>query len=370
MDPSESTSSSELLPSLDTESAYIFVTFLLIMSIFSVSISMLANVALNSQRSANAIQNQEVSYQMARAGLSVWMGKSRQDYEINHKNSSEGMSGEACRGLDDVNIAAGLGPSRRTMRCHNSKTGGDTLSENFTHHWGWGFPITDAAADDGDTLLLGEKVYLPSGELTHQAGDTGFFRIKRVVHADGESMLNEEVLMGNEQWYEPCVDPGNDSLTINVNTANHVFLKEIPLADTTTKTIGSGVAEKIIEHRSGSTESTDDPNNNGKIELNEEVYTGSAEPFRNFREFREFLESELSSSQKSDYNKFDVSGNVEFGGGSRKFCAHIVGASVDDEGKVKSRYNLWAKIKGPSNDQREESKGVARIISLEQVEEN
>lgn len=297
------------------ESGYILIAFLVLVAILAATVSMFALTALNNQKSVSASIDRETSYQMARAGLSAWMGKVREDYETYHITPDFG--------------------------------GTDT--ETLAHPWGWGHPITKWA-DDGDTLMLGEKVFLPSGEKTAQEGDAGFFRITHVEGASGELLQTFAELSCKASPEDPPVDTG----PINVNTASDSFLQQIVYDHDPTKKLTADMAQEIIEHRSGSTDSTSDPDGDGEIELNEEDYSGTPNPFEpNYNDICELLDG-MGDFDKVEHCQDPPSyfrDNTTMTSNGGKFCVDVRGAAIDVTSppsyEVRSTYNLRAKVQRP-----------------------
>lgn len=351
------------------EDGYIFIAFLFLVALLAATVSMFALMALNNQRSATASHDQETSYQMARAGLSVWMGKVREDYENNHfTDDPDNMCNyKYCEEMTDGKAAAGLGPSRRSQNCPCGGGGGGGADprETLEHPWGWGNPITDKADEDGDTLLLGEKVYFPSGELSAQRGDSGYFRIKKVIDASGE--LEETP----DNVETDCKDSGGSSGGLNVNTASSKFLQQV-VYDTEGHTLTKPMAEAIIKERSGSDQSVSDPDGDG-IELEEEVYTdGLPDPFDSKEDACEYLADNFGDIEKEHCEFPSVLGdNIAVESHQGKFCADIRGAAIkntggsSDDPEVTSRYDLRAKVERPIADESEDTFAI-RVLTIEQ----
>ncbi|MFB6226952.1 MAG: hypothetical protein ABEH89_01345 [bacterium] len=358
-----------------TESGYIFVAFLLLMSMVAATVSMFALMALNNQRSANAYLDSETSYQMAQTGLNVWMGKIREDYEWNHWNSDlDDMSKYSwCEDMSGYSAAVGFGPSRRTRSCVGSGSGSSDPRETLLHHWGWGHPITDAADEDGDTVLLGERVFLPSGKLKAQQGDSGYFRILRVEAASGE-------LQQTPGGLETSCKSTSGQGELNVNTASHKFLQEVAYDTNPIRTLTEDMADAIIEERSGSSKSLADPDGNGVVELDEEVYDlSNADPFDSKGDVCDFLDKFSKFNKKDHCKPADAifPGNIHVISHDGKFCADIRGASIEvpeqsdgisfknnNKYTVKSRYDIRVKVQRPT--QKEDTKPL-QVLTVQKL---
>lgn len=350
------------------ESGYVLIAFLVLVAILAATVSMFALTALNNQKSVSASLDQETSYQMARAGLSIWMGKVRQDYQDNHKISNISQKNYPfCDNMTIVSLAVG-GQTRRKHNCIGAGAAGPAdPRDHYVDAWGWGKEVTSGADDDGDTLLLGERVFLPSGELSAQRGDSGYFRLTQVEDASGEIAQTADTMN--------CKSPVANSIDtgpINVNTASHTFLQQIPYDTNPVRYLTANMASAIIEYRSGSSESTNDPDGDGVIELNEEVYTSSADPFDppyyedlcdlldgmgNFDGSSTDGDNENHCSKPSKFRQHITTKSEQ-----DKFCATVRGAAIDikNPGAIKygaepdydvtSMYSLRAKVQRPAKD--------------------
>lgn len=380
------------------EQAYVLVVFLLLIVLLSTTVATFSLTSMYNLREAESIRNREVGYQMARSGLSLWVGNIKKDWEDNHPGSlcgTKGYSDEGddggstgdqpaeCRGFDSLSCSASFSMSRIQAKCCDyedaptrggggsgggSSPSGKECYEAYSpdHYWGWGADIINGSSGFG--IPMGDTVWIPSETSgpSPRDGDIGYFRILTVEAADGEFHEDGRYLENPEDYDLPkpvstcrtdAVDPRSDPVAINVNTANYNHLRQVKYDYDTgdTKALSHEMVMALIEERSGSTYDVDEDEG---FKLNDEEYSRFlADPFESNSEVCPVLQrvddtfDDDHGCKPGDYTTgifkyITVAADDEAG-----YCARIEGGTLSETGEALQGYQIRAKVRqSPNND--------------------
>lgn len=369
------------------ERAYVLVVFLLLIALLSTTVATFSLTSIYNLREADAIRDREVGYQMARSGLSLWMGNIKKDWEENHDGSSSESDGDdgdvgtgveddrkICEGFDPMTCSASFSMSRAQARCcdyedaptrDDGGSGGDSEQEELDvvsygpdHYWGWGADIIEG--EYGIGIDMGDTVWIPSETSgpSPRDGDVGYFRILHVETADGEFPDDGANLEDHEKYEAPepttsCRDvanPGNDK-RIDVNTASYDHLRQVKYnpRNGDTKALSHEMVMDLIEERSGGNY---DVREGEEFTLRDEEYTWAADPFEHPSEVCEVLQ-EVDDTFDGDHG---CEGNYDNGIFdyiklralyTTRYCARIEGGVLSESGPPRKGYEIRAKIERP-----------------------
>lgn len=344
---------------------YALVTFLWLAAILAATVAMFSTIAIFRHEDSEAIRAREVSYQLARSGLSLWMGHVRTDVIVSPspgEDSDEDGSDEDDKVNTPENQKSGpwmlLGQLTRSKLnsipdinddSKNEKNG-DTV-DAFTDPWGWDSTIVE-------NISMGDTVYLPSRRQTYQTGDLGYFKIISIVDESG-------VVASDTNNTDPALSTSEE---ININTASYRALRSIKISqgpEENAEYLSDRLAKAIIERRSGSSQSVSDPNGNGIIELSEEVYSdGKSNPFSNINpDACNYLQSIDPTFGRQNCLQLHRHAKTQSDG---LFTVEIKAGTVDPDGNIIGRYYLKARIDRRGIDPEYSADGPLRIISIKE----
>lgn len=379
------------------ERAYVLVVFLLLIALLSTTVATFSLTSIYNLREADAIRDREVGYQMARSGLSLWMGNIKRDWEENHDGSSSEDNGgngddgdvgtgveddpKLCEGFDPRSCSASFSMSRVQARCCDYEdaptrgsggddgSGGDSEEEDWDvvsygpdHHWGWGADIIDGA--DGSGIDMGDTVWIPSETSgpSPRDGDVGYFRILHVETAEGEFHDNGANLEDHEKYEAPepttsCRDHDDDKDSqIDVNTASYDHLRQVKYVrqNGDTKALSPEMVMALIEERSGGDYDVQEDEEFTLADEHAQYDEEKADPFEHPGEVCEVLQ-EVDDTFDEDHgckesNQY-VGGIFDYitlkAWNIQKFCARIEGGIVSESGPPRKSYEIRAKIERP-----------------------
>lgn len=352
------------------ESGYVLAVFLVLLALVSATVASFSLTSIYSLQESNATREREVSFQMARAGLDLWMGNLRADWIANHK-------GNICTGGGgNTTGSGGINPSSSPCGYLGCMPGGTVPTspsspsikmEHHGHSWGW---MSEIISGSGNSIDMGDTVYLPSESGPSSgptSGDAGYFRIRFIEEATAEFPHMSDTLpvscrkTGN-------LDPSSPK-KINVNTASYNHLRQVSDG---TRTLTHAEAKAIVDHRTGQTQNINAGDDFG---LRDEQWDlTNADTFPSKDSVCNVIQNATGGTPNGCsgfqtggiWNDLDIETENK-----RRFCVEIEGGSIDcQDGScsnfdVSGRYRIFAKIQRPHPGTCIDSR--FRVLTLEEL---